>query len=130
VELTASERRAIASKSKHRQKLRSHIAMTDTTAPSVTRLLAELHAYRVAHMAPEVLQANIDQRRHLEETADRAAWVKPGDVIEPFVLSEVLGGTVARALLAVIRRGLEPDLPSSSPAPVRRPLMHSCRTFF
>jgi peroxiredoxin len=73
--------------------------MTDSPAPSVTRLLAELHAYRVVHMAPEYLQANIDQRRHLEETADRAAWVKPGDVIEPFVLPEVLGGTVDLAEL-------------------------------
>jgi peroxiredoxin len=73
--------------------------MTDSPAPSVTRLLAELHAYRVAHMAPEVLQANIDQRRHLEETADRAGWVKPGDVIEPLVLPEVLGGTVDLAEL-------------------------------
>jgi peroxiredoxin len=73
--------------------------MTDSPAPSVTRLLAELHAYRVAHMAPEALQANIDQRRHLEETAARAAWVKPGDVIEPFVLPEVLGGTVDLAEL-------------------------------
>ena len=67
--------------------------MPDRPAPSVTRLLAEVHAYRVANMAPEVLQANIDQRRHLEETADRAAWVKPGDVIKPFVLPEVLGIT-------------------------------------
>jgi peroxiredoxin len=40
-----------------------------------------------------------DQRRHLEETADRAAWVKPGDVIEPFVLPEVLGGTIDLAEL-------------------------------
>ena len=45
------------------------------------------------------VQANIDQRRHLEETADRAAWVKPGDVISPFVLPEVLGGTVDLAEL-------------------------------
>jgi peroxiredoxin len=73
--------------------------MPDRPGPSVTRLLAELHAYRVANMAPEVLQANIDQRRHLEETANRAAWVKPGDVIEPFVLPEVLGGTVDLAEL-------------------------------
>jgi peroxiredoxin len=76
--------------------------MQDRPAPSVTRLLAELHAYRVAHMAPEALQANIDQRQHLEETADPGAWVKPGDVIEPFALPEVLGGTVDLAeLLAV-----------------------------
>jgi len=68
--------------------------MTDQPAPSVTRLLAELHAFRVANLAPAYVQANIDQRRHLEAAADRAAWVKPGDVIEPFVLPEVLGGTV------------------------------------
>jgi peroxiredoxin len=73
--------------------------MTDRPAPSVTRLLAELHAFRVAHLAPEYVQGNIDQRRQLEETADRAAWVKPGDVIEPFVLPEVLGGTVDLAEL-------------------------------
>jgi hypothetical protein len=42
--------------------------MPDRPAPSVTRLLAELHAYRLTHMAPAALQANIDQRRHLEET--------------------------------------------------------------
>jgi peroxiredoxin len=73
--------------------------MTDRPAPSVTGLLAELHAFRVAHLAPEYVQGNIDQRRHLEETADRAGWVKPGDVIEPFVLPEVLGGTVDLAEL-------------------------------
>ena len=73
--------------------------MPDRPAPSVTQLLAELHAFRVAHLAPEYVQGNIDQRRQLEETADRAAWVKPGDVIEPFVLPEVLGGTVDLAEL-------------------------------
>jgi peroxiredoxin len=68
--------------------------MPHRTAPSVTRLLADLHAYRVQHMAPADLQANIDQRRLLEDTADRKAFVKPGDVVEPFTLPEVLGGTV------------------------------------
>lgn len=73
--------------------------MTDRPVPTVTGLLAELHAFRVAHLAPGYVQANTDQRRHLEETADRAAWVKPGDVIAPFVLPEVLGGTVDLAAL-------------------------------
>jgi peroxiredoxin len=68
--------------------------MPDRPTPSVTGLLADLHAYRVQTMASAVLQANIDQRRLLEETADRDAFVKVGDVVEPFTLPEVLGGTV------------------------------------
>jgi peroxiredoxin len=68
--------------------------MTSTPAPSVTQLLADLHAYRVQTMAKEDLQANIDQRQLLEDTADRANFVRAGDVIEPFALPEVHGGTV------------------------------------
>ena len=68
--------------------------MPDRPTPTVTGLLAELHAYRVQTMAPAALAANIDQRRQLEETADRDAFVKAGDVVEPFTLPEVLGGTV------------------------------------
>jgi peroxiredoxin len=68
--------------------------MPDRPTPTVTGLLAELHAYRVQTMAPAALAANIDQRRLLEETADRDAFVKAGDVVEPFTLPEVLGGTV------------------------------------
>ena len=73
--------------------------MTDQPAPSVTRLLAELHAFRVANLDPGYVAANVDQRRRLEESADRPGWVKPGDVISPFVLPEVLGGTVDLAEL-------------------------------
>ena len=40
------------------------------------------------------LQLNIDQRQLLEDTADRDAFVKAGDVVEPFSLPEVLGGTI------------------------------------
>jgi peroxiredoxin len=68
--------------------------MTDRPAPSVTQLLADLHAYRLRTMAPADLQLNIDQRRLLEDTADRAAFVKAGDVVEPFALPKVLGGTI------------------------------------
>jgi peroxiredoxin len=68
--------------------------MTDTPVPSVTGLLADLHAYRLQTMNPVDLQVNIDQRQLLEETADHAAFVKAGDIIEPFSLPEVHGGTV------------------------------------
>ena len=68
--------------------------MTDRPAPSVCQLLAELHSYRVQTMAPADLQINIDQRQLLEDTADRAAFVKAGDIIEPFALPEVHGGTI------------------------------------
>ncbi|HEX4087469.1 MAG TPA: peroxiredoxin-like family protein [Trebonia sp.] len=68
--------------------------MPDRPTPTVTGLLAELHAYRVETMDPVALAANVDQRRLLEETADRDAFVKAGDVVEPFTLPEVLGGDV------------------------------------
>ena len=68
--------------------------MTDRPPPSVCQLLADLHAYRLRTMAPADLQVNIDQRQLLEDTADRAAFVKAGDVVEPFSLPEVLGGTI------------------------------------
>jgi len=68
--------------------------MTDRPAPSVCQLLADLHAYRLRTMAPADLQLNIDQRQLLEDTADRAAFVKTGDAVEPFSLPEVLGGTI------------------------------------
>ena len=68
--------------------------MTDTPAPSVTQLLADLHAYRLKTMDPADLQSNIDQRQLLEDTADRSAFVQAGDTLEPFALPEVHGGTV------------------------------------
>lgn len=68
--------------------------MTDRPAPSVCQLLAELHSYRVQTMAPADLQINIDRRQLLEDTADRAVFVKAGDIIEPFALPEVHGGTI------------------------------------
>ena len=68
--------------------------MTDQPGPSVCQLLADLHAYRVRTMPPADLQVNIDQRQLLEDTADRAAFVKAGDVVEPFTRPEVQGGTI------------------------------------
>jgi peroxiredoxin len=63
-------------------------------APSVNQLLADLHAYRLQTMAKEDLQVNIDQRQLLEDTADRAAFIKAGDTVGLFSLPEVHGGTV------------------------------------
>lgn len=68
--------------------------MTERPVPSVRKLLADLHAYRLKTISPADLQVNIDQRALLERTADRSAFVKVGDMVEPFSLPEVHGGTV------------------------------------
>jgi peroxiredoxin len=62
---------------------------------SVCASLAGLHAERVRTMAPEALAININQRRHLVETADRAAFVKQGDRVAPFTLDAAGGGVVS-----------------------------------
>jgi peroxiredoxin len=67
---------------------------TTATAASLRSLLAELHATRVATWPADDLAANVDQRRLLEETADRSAFVRPGDVLDPFTLVEVQAGPV------------------------------------
>ncbi len=76
--------------------------MPDAT-DSVCRLLADLHAHRVATMAPAELQINIDQRALLEATADRAGFVKAGDAVAPFTLESVDGGSVT--LEGLLKRG-------------------------
>src|SRR6202041_2645903 len=68
--------------------------MTERPVPSVCKLLADLHAYRLNAMVPADLQVNIDQRALLERTADRSAFVRAGDVVAPFSLPEVHGGIV------------------------------------
>ena len=70
---------------------------------SVTRLLAELHAHRVATVPAADLQINIDQRALLEATADRAGFVKTGDTIAPFILDNVEGGQLS--LDGLLKRG-------------------------
>ena len=64
---------------------------------SLNERLADLHAERVASWDPAVLQVNIDQRRTLVETADRGAWVKPGDRLPGFRLAEVDGAALTLA---------------------------------
>jgi peroxiredoxin len=65
--------------------------MAHEISESLHKLLADLHAHRLVTMEPAVLQVNIDQRRTLVETADRARFVKPGDRVAPFALEEVGG---------------------------------------
>jgi peroxiredoxin len=50
-----------------------------------------LHAERVRTWEPAALQGNIDQRRKLVETADRAGFVAAGDGVAGFNLEEVDG---------------------------------------
>ena len=61
---------------------------------SLRQLFADLQAQRVRALPPGELQINVNQRRQLEETAERARFVKVGDVLEPFSLPEVYGGVV------------------------------------
>ena len=68
--------------------------MSGEAKESVRQLLAALHEERVATWPPEQLQINVDQRRELVETANRAGFVKVGDSVEPFSLPEVDGGVV------------------------------------
>jgi peroxiredoxin len=68
--------------------------MSPPPAPSVNQLLADLHTYRLQNMDNADLQVNIDQRQLLADTADPAAFVQAGDIVEPFSLPEVHGGTV------------------------------------
>jgi peroxiredoxin len=61
---------------------------------SLRRLLADLHAERVATMDPKALKINIDQRQLLVDTVDRTRFAKVGDTLTPFSLEEVNAGTL------------------------------------
>ena len=59
---------------------------------SLAKLLADLHAERVRTWDPAALKINVDQRATLVAEADPDAWIKAGDLVEPFVLKDVEGG--------------------------------------
>jgi len=63
---------------------------------SLNRLLANLHAERVATWAPAALQVNIDQRQRLVDEARVDDFVRAGDSLEPFTLLKVEGGSLSR----------------------------------
>ncbi|CAI7980723.1 Alkyl hydroperoxide reductase [Frankia sp. Hr75.2] len=70
------------------------MSQTGTVPVTVQGFLDELQAARDAEWAPEQLRAHTDLRRSLEENADRERFVRPGDVVPPFALAEVGGGSV------------------------------------
>ncbi|NGO66610.1 AhpC/TSA family protein [Rhizobium daejeonense] len=70
---------------------------------SLVETLAEFQAKRALTMPADKLKINVDQRRLLVETADRAGFVKPGDVVPPFELTEVDEGKLT--LPALLENG-------------------------
>jgi len=70
---------------------------------SLRQLLADLHAERVRTWDPAVLQVSIDQRKTLVEDSDYAGFVKAGDRLEPFTLTEVDQGPLD--IDALLKRG-------------------------
>jgi peroxiredoxin len=70
---------------------------------TLKRLLADLHAERVASWPAEDLQVNVDQRAQLVSELDPEALVQVGDVLDPYALLDVRGGEVS--LDALVARG-------------------------
>ena len=61
---------------------------------SLTQALADLHAERVRSWDPAALQVNIDQRQRLVDEAQTDQFVRAGDILAPFELLKVEGGTL------------------------------------
>jgi peroxiredoxin len=74
-----------------------------TQAQSLNETLAEFQAKRAQTMPADKLKINVDQRRLLVETADRSAFVKAGDTVQPFELTEVDAGPLS--LAALVKNG-------------------------
>jgi peroxiredoxin len=68
--------------------------VTTRNAESLNQSLADLHAERVATWRPEDLAVNVEQRRLLVDTENRAAYVKVGDVVESFTVPGVDGSLI------------------------------------
>ncbi|MEQ1955640.1 peroxiredoxin-like family protein [Mesorhizobium sp. CN2-181] len=73
------------------------------SAQSLNQILADFQAKRAETMPADKLKINVDQRRRLVETADRSAFVKAGDHIESFDLTEVDAGPLS--LEAILKNG-------------------------
>lgn len=70
-----------------------------TESRSLNQTLAEFQAKRAETMPADKLRINVDQRRLLVDTADRSGFVKAGDRVAPFTLTEVDRGPVTLAAL-------------------------------
>ncbi len=68
--------------------------MTTSNSESLNRLLANLHAERVATWRPEDLRVNVEQRRLLVETENADEYIKVGDVLESFSVPSVDGNII------------------------------------
>ncbi|RWQ35367.1 MAG: AhpC/TSA family protein [Mesorhizobium sp.] len=66
-------------------------------AQSLNKTLADFQAKRALTMPADKLKINVDQRRLLVDTADRSAFVKAGDTVQPFNLTEVDAGPLSLA---------------------------------
>ncbi len=66
--------------------------MTETIQESLGQLLADLLAQRGATWEKAQLDLHLNQRKLLEDTADRSQFIKAGDVVAPFSLPRVDGG--------------------------------------
>lgn len=77
--------------------------MSQAPRESLHQIFRDLHAERVRTFDPAVSQLNINQRKTLVETADRARFVKAGDRLPDFDLPEVDGGRVS--LDRLVQRG-------------------------
>lgn len=64
-------------------------------AQSLNETLAEFQAKRALTMPADRLKINVEQRRLLVDTADRSAFVKAGDTVQPFELTEVDAGPLS-----------------------------------
>ncbi|WP_207281952.1 peroxiredoxin-like family protein [Pseudomonas sp. FW300-N2F2] len=63
---------------------------------SLNHLLANLHAERLATWEPSAVQVNIEQRQRLVNEARVDDFAKAGDLLEPFTLLKVEGGSLSR----------------------------------
>ncbi|RVB80492.1 MULTISPECIES: peroxiredoxin-like family protein [unclassified Mesorhizobium] len=72
-------------------------------AQSLNETLAEFQAKRALTMPADKLKINVEQRRLLVDTADRSAFVKAGDTVQPFKLMEVDAGPLS--LAALVKNG-------------------------
>lgn len=62
---------------------------------SLHDIFRQLHAWREKNQDAASLQININQRRKLVDEARPAQWVKAGDVVAPFSVTEVDGQTLS-----------------------------------
>ncbi len=70
---------------------------------SLHDIFAQLHAWREKNFDPAALQININQRNTLVQQANPQRWVKAGDLVENFSVTEVDGSTLT--LDALLKNG-------------------------